>query len=310
MLLALTRPAWSGIVVAAGVLVVAIVETLVVRVIQDRPARFGLRRSVRFATVLVALLALAGIWHVFGGHIALVVGLGAAGLGYALQNVIGAVFGWMGILVSGIFRIGDRISFAGVEGDVIDLTPLRTVILEMGSPLELGVTVPATTWVRGRQYTGRVVAVPNYRVLTDPVYNYSGAFQYIWEELTLPISYRSDWREAERILLEEVERASDSAGAREAMEEMARRYPVPQTEVEPNVFVRATDNWWEISGRFVVPIRTVRTTKSELTKRVRERLDAAGIELSSATFEQSVRFPEGVPRAGTPSPDARRTEQR
>jgi small-conductance mechanosensitive channel len=304
MLLALTQTAWTGIVVGAGILVVAAVELLVVRRIEERPTRFGIKRAVRFATVLVVLLALAGIWHVFGGHIGLVVGLGAAGLGFALQNVIGAVFGWIGILVSGVFRIGDRISFAGVEGDVVDLTPLRTVILEMGSPLELGVNTPATTWVRGRQYTGRVVAVPNYRVLTDPVYNYSGAFEYIWEELTLPVSYRSDWREAERILLEEVERTSDSAGARQAMEQMARRYPVPQTEIEPNVFVRATDNWWEISGRFVVPIRTVRTTKSELTKRVRERFDTAGIELSSSTSEQFVRFPEGLPTGGTPSRDA------
>jgi small-conductance mechanosensitive channel len=304
MVLALTQTAWTGIVVGAGILVVAAVELLVVRRIEERPTRFGIKRAVRFATVLVVLLALAGIWHVFGGHIGLVVGLGAAGLGFALQNVIGAVFGWIGILVSGVFRIGDRISFAGVEGDVIDLTPLRTVILEMGSPLELGVNTPATTWVRGRQYTGRVVAVPNYRVLTDPVYNYSGAFEYIWEELTLPVSYRSDWREAERILLEEVERTSDSAGARQAMEQMARRYPVPQTEIEPNVFVRATDNWWEISGRFVVPIRTVRTTKSELTKRVRERFDTAGIELSSSTSEQFVRFPEGLPTGGTPSRDA------
>jgi small-conductance mechanosensitive channel len=304
MVLALTQTAWTGIVVGVGILVVAAVELLVVRRIEERPTRFGIKRAVRFATVLVVLLALAGIWHVFGGHIGLDVGLGAAGLGFALQNVIGAVFGWIGILVSGVFRIGDRISFAGVEGDVIDLTPLRTVILEMGSPLELGVNTPATTWVRGRQYTGRVVAVPNYRVLTDPVYNYSGAFEYIWEELTLPVSYRSDWREAERILLEEVERTSDSAGARQAMEQMARRYPVPQTEIEPNVFVRATDNWWEISGRFVVPIRTVRTTKSELTKRVRERFDTAGIELSSSTSEQFVRFPEGLPTGGTPSRDA------
>jgi small-conductance mechanosensitive channel len=301
VILALTRPVWTGVVVGGGLLVVAVVELVLVQRIHDRASRFGVRRSVRFVTGLVVLVALAGIWRVFGGHIGLVVGLGAAGLGFALQNVIGAVFGWLGILVSGIFRIGDRISFAGVEGDVIDLTPLRTVILEMGSPLELGVDVPATTWVRGRQYTGRMVAVPNYRVLTDPVYNYSRVFEYIWEELTLPISYRSDWREAERILLEEVQRASASEGAQQAMEAMERRYPVPHTEVEPGVYVRATDNWWEISGRFVVPIRTVRTTKSELTKRVRERFDEAGIELSSATSEQFVRFPDGLPTGGTPN---------
>lgn len=52
----------------------------------------------------------------------------------------------------------------------------------------------------------------------------------------------------------------------------------------------------DLRGRFVVPIRTVRTTKSELTRHVRERFDEAGIELSSATTEQYVRFPDGLPQ--------------
>lgn len=305
MLLALTKPEWTAVVGGGAFVLVAAVELLLVRRIDDRPSRFGIRRTLRFGAGFVVLVAITGIWHVFGGHVGLVIGLGAAGLGYALQNVIGAVFGWLGVLVSGVYRIGDRISLAGVEGDVIDLTPLRTVILEMGSPLELGADLPATTWVRGRQYTGRVVAVPNYRVLTDPVFNYSGAFDYIWEELTVPVSYRSDWREAETILLEEVERASDSEGARHAMAQMTSRYPVPQQEVEPSVYVRMTDNWWEISGRFVVPIRTVRTTKSDLTKRVRERFDEAGIEISSATNEQVVRFPDGIKPLSPPVDEER-----
>ncbi len=238
-------------------------------------------------------VAVAGIWRVFHGRIALVVGLGAAGLGFALQQVIGAFFGWISVVSGRVFHVGDRVSLGGVEGDVIDLTPLRTTILEMGSPVELGSEGEAApAWVRGRQYTGRIVAVPNYLVLTEPVYNYSAVFEFIWEELTLPVSYRSDWREAERILLEEVTDVSDSAEARRAMDEMARRYPVPVSEVEPSVFVRATDNWWEMSARFVVPVRTARTVKSELTKRVRERFEQAGVEISSTTSEQFVRFPE------------------
>jgi small-conductance mechanosensitive channel len=65
----------------------------------------------------------------------------------------------------------------GVRGDVIDITPLRTKIMEMGSATE------EQTWVRGRQYTGRIVTVSNKATFTEPVFNYSTVFDYIWEEL-------------------------------------------------------------------------------------------------------------------------------
>jgi hypothetical protein len=120
MLLALTQATWIAIAIGAGVLLVGAVEILLLRTMTTgrRDSASGAASASRRCS---SSCSRAGIWHVFGGHIGLVVGLGAAGLGFALQNVIGAVFGWIGIVASGVFGIGDRISFAGVEGDVIDL---------------------------------------------------------------------------------------------------------------------------------------------------------------------------------------------
>ena len=73
---------------------------------------------------------------------------------------------------------------------------------------------------------------------------------------------------------------------------MTSRYPVPRTEVEPRVFVRATDNWMELAARFVVPVRTARRVKSDLTRRVMERFEEAGIEIASATADLTVFTPE------------------
>ena len=87
----------------------------------------------------------------------------------------------------------------GVRGDVLDITPLRTKVMEIGSP-------DAETWVHGRQFTGRVVALSNKLTFTEPVFNYSTLFEFIWEELTIPVPYDADWDLAKRILLEEVER--------------------------------------------------------------------------------------------------------
>jgi small-conductance mechanosensitive channel len=279
---ATSRLVESAAVAAAVVAVAAVVQLVWGRRAPDDATRYHLRRATRWAAVLVLVIALAVVWRVFAGRVGVVVGLFAAGLGLALQQVVGSLFGWVNILSGGIFRVGDRISMGGVEGDVIDLTPLRTKILEMGAPVELGSQSEASpTWVRGRQYTGRIVSIANVATFTGPVFNYSAVFEYIWEELTLPVSYRSDWRVV-----------SSSAEAERAIATMAQRYPVPLAEVEPRVFVRATDNWMELAARFVVPVRTARSVKSDLTKRVRDRFDEAGVEISSSTSEVSIRLPE------------------
>src|SRR5213078_1587969 len=195
-----------------------------------------------------------------------------------------AIAGWFNITSGHIYRIGDRIELDEVRGDVIDITLLRTKMLEIGSAED------DKSWVKGRQHTGRIVAVSNKATFTDPVYNFSAVFDFVWEELAVPVSYRSDWHEAERIVQEEALRASASEGARAAVSAMERRYPIPHAEVEPRVFVRATDNWMELSARFVVPVRGARTAKDEITRRIRDRLDEAGIEIASETEEVTVSY--------------------
>jgi hypothetical protein len=78
---------------------------------------------------------------------------------------------------------------------------------------------------------------------------------------------------------------------------MARRYPVPRTELEPRVFVRSTDDWIELSARFVVPVRAARVVKDELTRRVTDRQTEAGIPIASKTLRIDVDTPAGGTRS-------------
>ncbi len=272
----------TAAIAGAGFAAASLAARFSLRRVRDSYTRYHVRKAIRFGVFALALVGLAIVWKPFAGRVGVVLGLLAAGVAFAMQEVIGAIAGWVNILSGRIFRVGDRIDMAGVRGDVIDITPLRTKILEIGSATDDG------SWVKGRQHTGRIVAISNKATFTQPVYNYSAVFEYIWEELTVPISYRSDWKEAERIMREEAVHASRSGGAEMAMDEMARRYPVPRAELEPRVFTRATDNWMELSARFVVPVRTARTVKDEMTRRIRNRLDEAGIAISSETLEVTV----------------------
>jgi small-conductance mechanosensitive channel len=277
----------TAIVVVAAAILLGLAGRFAGWWLEDPYARFHARKLTRYAIFVTAIVALAVVWRSLAGNVGVILGFAAAGIAFAMQEVIGAVAGWFNITSGRIYRIGDRIELGGVRGDVIDITLLRTKMLEIGSATD------DKSWVKGRQHTGRIVAVSNKSTFTSPVYNFSAIFEFIWEELTLPIAYRSDWHEAEEIIKQEALAASASEGAKAAITAMERRYPIPHAEVEPRVFVRATDNWMELSARFVVPVRQARTAKDAMIRRIRERLDAAGIEIGTETEEVTLTYRDG-----------------
>lgn len=272
----------SAVLVVLAVLIAVLAGRVATMRVEDTSNRYYLRKAVHYLTVVALLITLAVLWRPFAGRIGVVLGLAAAGLALAMQEVIGAFAGWISILTGRQFRVGDRIQMCGVRGDVLDITPLRTRVLESGSSSD------PDSWIRGRQYTGRVVSLSNRFVFTAPVYNSSTVLDHLWEELTLPIPYEADWHLAERILCEEARDISSTAEARRAIEQMRRRYPVAEAEVDARVFVRATPNWVELSARFVVPVRAARQVKDQVTRRVLDRLAENGIRVASVTQDITV----------------------
>ena len=283
----------TGVIILAAVALSALISWVLTRGETDPYSRYYKRKITRYVLTFISIIAIGVTWRAFAGQAGVVLGLLAAGVAFAMQEVIGALAGWFNIMSGRIFRVGDRIDMGGVRGDVIDITPLRTKILEMGGATSGGTEASDTgSWVKGRQYTGRIVSVSNKATFTEPLFNYSSVFDFIWEELTFPIPYDNDWREAEKILLREIVR-TQSTEAEKAMDHMQARYPVPRTEVEPRVFVRATDNWMEISGRFLLPVRSARGIKDQVTRRVIDEFESRGITIASQTIDVTVRAHEG-----------------
>jgi small-conductance mechanosensitive channel len=278
----------SGVVVAVAVMVAWVAGEFAARRSTDVQSRYYARKLARYVVAAITIVVLGVVWRAFAGRVGVVLGVAAAGLAFAMQEVIGAVAGWFNILSGRIFRVGDRIQMGGVRGDVIDITPLRTKVMEIGSPHA------EESWVRGRQFTGRIVAISNKATFTEPVFNYSASFDYLWEEISVPIAFDSDWREAIRILEEEARRVSAGVDAAAAIRAMRRSYPVPPAELEPRVFATPTDNYLELAARFIVPVRTARTVKDELARRVVGRLDEAGIAVASTTSTVRVDLPDGL----------------
>ena len=174
----------------------------------------------------------------------------------------------------------------GVKGDVIDIGVLRTTVFELGE------------WVGGDIYNGRVVRIANSVVFKDPVFNYSGDFPFLWDELTVPIRHGSD-RGLARQILEEVAEQTCGDYAREikgTWDEMTRNYVLEHARVLPMVTMVADENWMTYTLRYVVDFKKRRITKDVLFSAILDRIDASDgrVGIASAAQEITLMPPSAV----------------
>jgi small-conductance mechanosensitive channel len=105
--------------------------------------------------------------------------------------------------------------------------------------------------------------------------------------MRVPIAYRDDRRQAEQILLDAARKHAvdpDKLDPR-MVEHVEHRYRVKREEFAPATYWRLTDNWLELTVRFIAHDHGVRRMKDAMTREILTRLEAAGIGIASATFE-------------------------
>jgi small-conductance mechanosensitive channel len=163
-----------------------------------------------------------------------------------------------------------------VVGDVLDVSILRTKVMEIGE------------WVRADQYTGRTVTVANRVVFSEPVYNYTQHWPCLWDEIVIPITYTSDWRRAGEIMLGHGRRytAGFQSQAQAKLSALMEHYSVRETTVEPTLYVVMTDNWIEVTLRYVVEARERRRVKGQLHRELLQHFESTtDITVASMTME-------------------------
>jgi small-conductance mechanosensitive channel len=246
---------------------------------------FWTGQAIQIVETGLIIIGLLSIWF-DPSRLATFLGLISAGLAFAMQRVVTAVCGYFVLLRGKTFNVGERIKMGGVRGDVVALGFIQTTIMEMGEP-------PATQdedpgmWVQARQYSGRIVTVTNDKIFDEPVYNYSRDFPFIWEEMRIVIPYRADRAKAEEILLDVARRNTEPIVniSESILAELEQRYFLRQSDLEPRVFWRMTDNWLELALRFICKDYDIRILKDRMTREILGAFDANGIEIASGTYE-------------------------
>jgi len=249
----------------------------VLKMSKDNSSKYKFKKIINFLGYVAFAIGLTLIFSEKLSGIGTVLGVAGAGIAFALQEVIVSVAGYIAIFTGNFFKVGDRVKLGGIKGDVIDVGILRTTLMEMGD------------WVNGDLYNGKMVRVANSFVFKEPVYNYSGDFPFLWDELTIPIKTNSDYELAKEtlknILLNEVGDFANSSQT--SWDNMIGNYSLENAKVQPMISMSFDENWITFTLRYVVDYKSRRSTKTILFEKILEAIKASDgkMEIASAAFE-------------------------
>ncbi|MBN1538633.1 MAG: mechanosensitive ion channel [Candidatus Thermoplasmatota archaeon] len=203
----------------------------------------GIKIGIYIAGALIGLLYL-GIspTAIFGGSV-----VAGIVLGFGLQDTISNLAAGVLIVMDKPFVIGDRIrlDWGGIEtwGDVTDIS-MRS------------------TWIKTPE--DEMIVIPNNVIASSQVWNYTRDSPRMALTVDIGISYDSDWRLAEKLILE-----------------ILHKHPLVLNKPPPYVMMKDfAESAQMLTVKFWIPeARDRNVVKSDVLKRVKDAFDHCGVEI-------------------------------
>ena len=252
-----------------------ILEETISKRIKDYKAKYSFKKTLSILYLLILAVNVLIIWAEDTQAILVAYGLVAAGIAISLQDFFKNFVGGILIFLTGIYRVGDRIEVNSNSGDVIDIGILYTTLMEIKE------------WVDGEQPTGRLKIIPNGYVLSSTINNYTKDYEFIWDELQVPLTYDSDWKDAYNKILNIVKNETQTLTdqAEKGISKLGEKYYLIKKDVEPNIFLTLTDNWITFNIRYITDARGRRSLHNKLSQLILEEIQRSEkIKIASATL--------------------------
>ena len=239
----------AGIALALGLVLILseIWRRATFRYVHDARRRrqiLVLRRFVMgfFFSVVVVLGFVSGF-----SSLATFAGFVTAGIAVGLQTVLLSVAAYFFVVGRYGIRVGDRISVAGVTGDVADVGLVRLYLIEMaGTGVDL-------------YPTGRIAVFSNSVLFqpTTPLYKQIPGTEYTWHEIALTLAAGGDYKLVQEKLVAAVNSIYEKY--REAIERqhgsIEDRMEVVLRAPSPEIKLQLGDAGMELLARYPVDLR-------------------------------------------------------
>jgi len=226
-----------------------------------------------FVASILVVIAFSGEMKTIG----ITLGFIGSIMGWMLSAPVKNMAGWLFLVITKPFKVGDRIIIGGYTGDVLDININYIILDQVG-----GTTV-------GEDKSGRGVLVPTSWLFDQLINNYSMKLssdetekKYLLDEVLIRITYDSDWDVTEQILKDSTSEVTANVIAETGQE------PYLRAEFFPSgVFMRI---------RYMVGPTDRQRVWHEIVKLISKRIDEN--ENVSYGFNKAnviVNYPEGQP---------------
>ncbi len=239
-------------------ILLGLIRLIILRVVnkntESKRIQYKWRKNLSYASFFIGFLAVIQIWFTGIESIATFLGLLSAGIAIALKDPVTDLAAFLFIIWRKPFDVGDRIELDTIKGDVIDIRPFKFTVLEIGN------------WVDADQSTGRVIHVPNHKVFTNQLANYTSDFEFIWNEIQVLVTFESDWKKAKEILSEVVLDVSNEfiENAKAEIAKASKSYLIEFKYLTPIVYTDVKDSGVNLTVRYLTNPRRRRGTAQKI----------------------------------------------
>jgi len=229
---------------------------------KDIKIRYEWKRSLSLVIPLIGVIIVGAVWLPAFKQFGAFLGLFSAGLAIALKDPLTNFAGWIFLLFRKPFVVGDRIQIGEHAGDVVDIRIFQFTLLEIGN------------WVDADQSTGRIVHIPNGKVFIVPQANYTSGFDYIWNEISVRITFESDNLKAKSILQEiiNVKAKNFSDDVEKEILEASKTYLIYYKNLTPIVYTKVKDFGIQLTIRYLCNPRKRRSSEHEIWEEIIARI--------------------------------------
>jgi small-conductance mechanosensitive channel len=206
---------------------------------------------------LIGVVVILGFVSEFSS-LATFAGFVTAGIAVGLQTVLLSVAAYFFVIGRYGIRVGDRITVAGVTGDVIDVGLVRLYIMELaGTGVDL-------------YSTGRIAVFSNSVLFqaTTPLFKQLPGTQYAWHEVVLPLAPGADYGPLQKTILGTVEAIyKDSKLKRgEYQPELEDGLEIIVSPPIPHQHLQFADSGLELAVRYPVDLRRASEVDDKITR--------------------------------------------
>jgi small-conductance mechanosensitive channel len=263
-----------GIAFSIGVILLLseIWRRITFRYIQDlrRRRQFLLLRRIVIGFCMGIVLILGFVSEF--SSLATFAGFITAGLAVGLQTILLSVAAYFFLVGRWGIRVGDRISVAGVTGDVVDVGLVRLYLMELaGTGVDL-------------YPTGRIVVFSNSVLFqaTTPLFKQLPGAEYTWHEVAVGLNPGGKYDLVEKQLLDAVHSVHTTYGAelQRQLGNTERRIDIQMKVPEPQGQLQYTDTGLEYVVRYPVGLHQVSEADEKITRKLLELLQQPDLQAS------------------------------